>query len=93
MYKNIEKIDELVTEFNKLQEIECCEFAPNIDGFIDFLAEKIMRLEGEVRMRVRRRMLDGWGELKAQKEAKKLKSSINQQPINKKNDSKTNTRI
>jgi len=27
------------------------------------------------------------------KEAKKLKSSINQQPINKKNDSKTNTRI
>jgi len=65
MYKNIEKIDELVTEFNKLQEIECCEFAPNTDGFIDFLAEKIIRLDGELRKEWERRVLDGWGELKA----------------------------
>ena len=44
MYKNSEKIDELKAEFEKLQESEDCEFAPDIDGFIDFLAEKIILL-------------------------------------------------
>lgn len=45
MYKNSEKIEELKAEFEKLQEGEDCEFAPDIDGFIDFLAEKIIDLE------------------------------------------------
>lgn len=47
MYKNSEKIHELKAEFEKLQESEDCKFAPDIDGFIDFLAEKIIRLEEE----------------------------------------------
>ena len=48
MYKNSKKIDELKTEFEKLQQSEDCKFAPDIDGFIDFLAEKIISLEEEV---------------------------------------------
>ena len=43
-HKNSEKIEELKAEFEKLQQ----RFAPDIDGFIDFLAEKIIRLEGVV---------------------------------------------
>ena len=49
-YKNSEKIHELKAEFKKLQESEDCKFAPDIDGFIDFLAEKIIRLEKVLRM-------------------------------------------
>lgn len=45
MYKNSEKIEELKAEFEKLQEDEDYEFAPDIDGFVDFLAEKIIELE------------------------------------------------
>ena len=67
MYKNSKKIDELKAEFEKLQQSEDCEFAPDIDGFIDFLAEEIIRLEEEVDWRVRlwrgakRRVGDGFG--------------------------------
>ena len=43
-YQNSGKIEELKAEFEKLQESEDCEFAPDIDGFIDFLAEKIILL-------------------------------------------------
>ena len=66
-YKNSEKIDELKTEFEKLQQSEDCKFAPDIDGFVDFLAEKIIELEGEVSFGAeivaevrRRREVSGW---------------------------------
>ena len=58
MYKNSEKIHELKAEFEKLQKSEDCKFAPDIDGFIDFLAEKIIILEEEVDWKVRL----WWGE-------------------------------
>ena len=59
-HKNSEKIEELKAEFEKLQQ----RFAPDIDGFIDFLAEKIIKLEEEVDWKVRL----WWGEKNRKRE-------------------------
>ena len=56
MYKNNAKIQELKAEFLKLQENEDFDFAPDNDGFIDWLAatqaatqDELKRLRTSVR--------------------------------------------
>ena len=46
MTKNNAKIQELKNEFIRLQgENENFDYAPDTDGFIDWLAEKILKIE------------------------------------------------